>query len=136
MIHIIDHVLTIPQSDSATAVAANLTSLAGALTQASLVNTVNSLKDVTIFAPSNAAFAAIGSALGNLTTAQLTSILTYHVVSGTVGYSTGLTNTTLTTVNGETLKITIENGAVYVNSARVVTPDVLVANGVVHVIDG
>lgn len=136
VIHIIDHVLTIPQSDSATAVAANLTSLAGALTQASLVNTVNSLKDVTIFAPSNAAFAAIGSALGNLTTAQLTSILTYHVVSGTVGYSTGLTNTTLTTVNGETLKITIENGAVYVNSARVVTPDVLVANGVVHVIDG
>lgn len=58
------------------------------------------------------------------------------VVTGTVGYSTGLTNTTLTTVNGETLKITIENGNVFVNSAKVITPDVLVANGVVHVIDG
>jgi uncharacterized surface protein with fasciclin (FAS1) repeats len=135
VIHIIDRVLTIPESDSATAVAANLTSLAGALTKANLVTTVDDLSDVTIFAPSNAAFSAIGSALGNLSTAQLESILTYHVVKGTVGYSTTLTNTTLTTVNGEKVTITIENGNVYVNSAKVITPDVLVANGVVHVID-
>lgn len=42
VVHIIDKVLTIPVSDSATATAANLTSLAGALTQASLVQTVDS----------------------------------------------------------------------------------------------
>lgn len=180
VLHIIDTVLTIPESDSATAVAANLTALAGALTSANLVSTgkplhpihptippslsrliptylpthhpltlkpninsiltnpqtVNSLSDVTIFAPSNAAFAAIGSALGSLTTTQLTQILTYHVVTGTVGYSSLLTNTTLKTVNGESLTITILNGSVFVNSARVITPNVLVANGVVHVIDG
>ncbi len=56
-------------------------------------------------------------------------------MKGTVGYSTILTNTTLTTVNGEKVTITIEGGNVYVNSAKVITPDVLVANGVVHVID-
>jgi uncharacterized surface protein with fasciclin (FAS1) repeats len=136
VIHIIDRVLTIPESDAATAAAANLTSLVGALTQANLVNTVDALRDVTIFAPSNAAFSSIGSAVVNLTSAELAGILTYHVVNGTVGYSPGLTNTTLTTVNGGTVRITVQNGTVYVNSARVVTPDVLVANGVVHVIDG
>ncbi|PMD42825.1 Fasciclin-domain-containing protein, partial [Hyaloscypha variabilis F] len=135
VLHIIDTVLTIPESDAATAAAANLTALTGALTEANLVSTVDSLHDVTIFAPSNAAFQAIGSAVGTLSTAQLASILEYHVVSGTVGYSSLLTNTTLKTVNGESVTITVENGTVFVNSAKVITPNVLVANGVVHVID-
>jgi uncharacterized surface protein with fasciclin (FAS1) repeats len=135
IIHVIDTVLTLPISDSKTAVAAGLTSLAGALTSAKLVDTVDNLKDVTIFAPSNDAFGAIGSALPGLTTDQLTSILTYHVVQGTVGYSSLLSNTTLKTVNGGTVTITVEGGNVFVNSARVIIPDVLVSNGVVHVID-
>lgn len=90
---------------------------------------------MTIFAPSNAAFQAIGSALPNLTTDQLTSILTYHVVQGTVGYSSLLRNTTLKTVGGGNVTITVQGGSVFVNSAKVIVPDVLVANGVVHVID-
>jgi uncharacterized surface protein with fasciclin (FAS1) repeats len=56
-------------------------------------------------------------------------------VTGTVGYSPLLTNTTLKTVGGGNVTITVENGTVFVNSAKVVTPNVLVANGVVHVID-
>lgn len=131
----IDSFLTLPASVSNTAIAANLTSVAGALTQADLVDTVDTLSDVTIFAPSNDAFQAIGSALGNVSTEDLTSILTYHVVNGTVGYSSSLTNTTLQTVNGASVTITVNNGTVFVNSARVLIPDVLVANGVVHVIE-
>jgi len=136
VVHIIDTVLTIPESDSATAAAANLTALTGALTQANLVNAVDSLRDVTIFAPSNAAIQAIGSVVGTLSTEQLTQILEYHVVNGTVGYATMLGNMSLTTLGGESVNITVENGTVFVNSARVIVPDVLVANGVVHVIDG
>lgn len=135
-IHNINKVLTIPTSPANTATSLNSTSLAGALAQANLVNAVDSLTDVTIFAPSNAAFQAIGSALGNFSTEQLASILTYHVVNGTVGYSSMLSNTTLTTVGGGQITIRIENGSVFVNSAKVITPDVLVSNGVVHVIDG
>lgn len=56
VVHIIDTVLTVPLSASASAVDSELTALAGALTQTNLVTTVNSLQDVTIFAPSNAAF--------------------------------------------------------------------------------
>ncbi|KAE8444639.1 hypothetical protein EG329_014387 [Mollisiaceae sp. DMI_Dod_QoI] len=135
-IHIINTVLAIPSSPADTATSLNLTSLAGALTEANLVSTVDSLRDITIFAPSNAAFQAIGSALGDLTTQELAGILEYHVVNGTVGYSSMLSNTTLPTVGGGQVTITIENGIVFVNSAKVVTPNVLVSNGVVHVIDG
>lgn len=136
VIHVIDTVLTIPASVSDTAAAANLTAVAGALTRANLVDTVNGLKDVTVFAPSNAAFSAIGSATGNLTMEALSGILTYHVVQGTVGYSSMLSNTTLMTVGGGNVTISIIDGSVFVNSAKVIVPDVLVANGVVHVIDG
>merc|ERR1712036_193451 len=114
VVHVIDTVLTVPQSASNTAGALNLTSLAGALTSADLVETVDGLSDVTIFAPSNEAFQAIGSALPNLSTEALSGILTYHVVQGTVGYSSILTNTTLETVNGESVTISIAGGVVHV----------------------
>ncbi|KAH8661558.1 FAS1 domain-containing protein, partial [Tricladium varicosporioides] len=134
-VHVINKVLTIPQSDSTTLAAANLTSLSGALSQLNLVNAINSLRDVTIFAPSNVAFSRISSALSNASTTDLTNVLSYHVVNGTVGYSSRLTNTTLRTFGGQNLTIRIQNGSIFVNSARVTTPDVLVANGVVHIID-
>ena len=63
-------------------------------------------------------------------------LTTLAVVNGTVGYSSTLKNgTSLTTLSGGKLTITIDNGNVFVNDAKVITPDVLVANGVVHVID-
>ncbi|KAL8708424.1 MAG: hypothetical protein Q9220_006714 [cf. Caloplaca sp. 1 TL-2023] len=136
VVHVIDTLLTIPQKVSTTAVAAGLSGVAGALTKANLVNAVDSLEDVTIFAPNNAAFQAIGSALPNMTTMQLASILQYHVVNGTVAYSSTLMNgTSVPAMNGENLTITLSDGDVFVNSAKVLIPDVLVANGVVHVID-
>jgi hypothetical protein len=118
--------------------AANLTSLRGALNATGLAETVNTTPNITVFAPSNEAFQNIGSALGNLTQDQITDILTYHVVAqgDSIGYSSNLENgTTLTTVNGESLTITVGEGGIFVNNARVVTSDVLIANGVVHVID-
>jgi uncharacterized surface protein with fasciclin (FAS1) repeats len=138
VVHVIDRILTLPENASSTLIAAGLSSLAGALTNASLVDAVDGLKDVTIFAPSNAAFQRIGSALPNLTTQDLTSILTYHVVNGTSPlYSTDLSNgTKVATLQGTELTITItEAGAVFVNGAEVTVPNVLIAGGVVHVID-
>lgn len=137
VIHIIDGVLIIPQNISETATQLNLTAAAGALTNANLATAVDGMSDVTVFVPNNAAFNAIGSALPNLTTEQLTAILQYHVVEGVVGYSSILENgTSLMTAQGNNVTITIdEDDEVFVNSARVVVADVLVANGVVHVID-
>lgn len=116
--------------------AANLTSLRGALNAIGLADAVNDSPNITVFAPTNEAIQNIGSALQNLTEQQITDILTYHVINGTIGYSSGLENgTTLETANGESLTITINNGSVFVNNAKVVTSDILIANGVVHVID-
>lgn len=126
-----------PETVSDTLTTANLTGLRGALNATDLLDAVDAIPDVTIFAPSTEAFANIGSALANASTEDIASILTYHVVNGTVGYSSGIANgTVLTTLNGANLTITIgEEGRIFVNSARVTIADILVANGVVHVID-
>ncbi|KAF1836228.1 beta-Ig-H3/Fasciclin [Decorospora gaudefroyi] len=139
VIHIIDRLLVIPEITANTLTAANLTSLRGAINATDLFDTVNNTPDITIFAPTNVAFQNIGSALEELTPEEITDILTYHVVvgeDGGVGYSSTLENgTTLVTANGEELTITIGDGGIFVNNARVVASDVLIANGVVHVID-
>ncbi|KAL9629598.1 MAG: hypothetical protein Q9204_005176, partial [Flavoplaca sp. TL-2023a] len=136
VVHIIDRVLTVPRNVSSTAISAGLSAVVGALTQAELVDTVQSLSDVTIFAPNNSAFNAIGSSLGNLSMEMLTDILTYHVVNGTVAYSSMLENDmTVPSLGGGELRISIEGTDIFVNSAKVLIPNVLVANGVIHVID-
>lgn len=135
VIHIINTVLTIPPSLDETALASNLTAAAGALTSANLIDTVNGLQNITVFVPNNAAFSAIASVFGDLSTEALAEILQYHVVAGTVAYSTGLSNTTIESAEGTELRITVTDNGVFVNEAKVVLPDVLIANGVVHVID-
>lgn len=135
VVHVIDHVLTIPASVLDTASAAGLTSLRGALNATDRLEAA-SAPDLTIFAPNNEAFQSIGSALSNLSVSDLQGILDYHIVNGSVRYSSTLENgTTLTAVNGDELTITVEDGNVFVNAARVIVPNVLIANGVVHVID-
>lgn len=117
-------------------ISGDFTALAGAATQADLVHPLEELSDVTIFAPNNDAFQKIASAAGNITDDMLAEILQYHVIQGTVGCSTTLSNTSLSTLAGEDVKITIsDDGAVFVNSARVINSDVLIENGVLHVID-
>ena len=135
VVHVIDSVLNIPGNVSSVASSANLTALVGALQATNLTDTVDGLGDITIFAPSNDAFQAIGSAAANLTAEQAAGILQYHIINGTVAYSSGLTNASVPTLGGGNVTITVANGTVFVNSARVVNADILVSGGVMHVID-
>lgn len=74
--------------------------------------------------------------VSSLSTQQLASILEYHVVNGTVGYSTTLKNgQKIPTLQGGSVTVSIRNGSIFINSAEVVVADVLIANGVAHVID-
>jgi uncharacterized surface protein with fasciclin (FAS1) repeats len=135
-VHIIDSVLTLPENVSTTAVAANLTALAGAVIFADLVETLDTAEDITVFAPTTEAFEAIASALEDITPEMVAEILSYHVVAGNVTYSSLLENgTMLEAMDGNMLNVTIIDGTVFINSARVVATDVLVSGGVVHVID-
>lgn len=100
-----------------------------------MLATVESSKDITIFAPTNGAFAKAAKTIDSLPESAVKGALTYHVVKG-VGFSTGLKNgQQLPTVNGKPLTIKIEGGNVYVNNAKVIKTDLLTKNGVVHVID-
>lgn len=132
--HIIDSVNVIPLNASTTASAGNLTYFLGALAAANLTETIDGLSDVTIFAPTNAAFEAIGSALGNLSTEDLTSILQYHVINGTIAYSNSIGNGSVETLGGD-VNLTVADSSVFVGQARVVNADVLISGGVLHVID-
>lgn len=135
VVHVIDSVLQVPLNVSTTAEYANLTALVGLLNATNLTNTVDMAQDITVFAPSNSAFQGIGSAAGNLTTSELMQIAEYHVINGSIAYSSLLSNTTIKSLSGGNLTITVANGEVFVNSARVVNADLLMSNGVMHVID-
>lgn len=75
--------MTFPQLISTTALAAGLTTLVTALETASLVKVVDETNDLTVFAPTNAAFEKLGPAAANLTVDQLAEILGYHGLSST-----------------------------------------------------
>lgn len=130
-----DSVLTIPQLITTTLDDLNLTAALGAITRTNLAGIGDVLPDVTVFAPDNAAFQAIASEIANMSIAQLTNVLEFHVLNGTVLYSTMLQNNSIPTSEGVNLQFTTTNGSIFVNNARIVIPDVLVANGVMHVID-
>merc|ERR1712066_547306 len=66
---------------------------------------------------------------------MLADILSYHVINGTVAYSSDLSNTSLPTLEGSDVQITIANGSVMVNNATVTNANILFAGGVIHVID-
>ena len=124
-----------PTNINTTLGAANLTATLGAIRTANVTDVLDHLKDVTVFAPSNDAFNNIGNITASITTQQLGNILNYHVIPGKVEYSNMLTNTTLVTAAGNNVTISQVNGTFYVNSAKIIIQDVLVSNGVVHVID-
>jgi uncharacterized surface protein with fasciclin (FAS1) repeats len=123
-----------------TAVAAgSFNTLAAALTAAGLVETLKGEGPFTVFAPTDAAFAALPAGtvedlLKPENKDKLTAILTYHVVAGKV-MSTDLTEgMKAATVNGAEVTITLEGGP-KVNGAVISAPDVAASNGVIHVID-
>lgn len=113
--------------------------LAAAVTAAGLVETLQGNGPFTVFAPTDAAFAAIQKDVDNLlkpeNKAKLANILTYHVVAGKAMAADLMDGQELTTVQGTKLKVSVKNGKVMINGANVVSADIPASNGVIHVID-
>jgi uncharacterized surface protein with fasciclin (FAS1) repeats len=124
-----------------TAVAAgSFKTLATALTAADLVTTLKGKGPFTVFAPTDAAFAklpagTLESLLKPENKAKLASILTYHVVAGNVKAADVVKLKEAKTVNGQSVKISVDGGKVKVDGANVVTTDIAATNGTIHVID-
>ena len=131
-----------PQKDIVdTAVAAgSFNTLATALKAAGLIETLKGTGPFTVFAPTDAAFAKLPAGtvedlLKPENKAKLVSILTYHVVSGSVSSAQVVKMTSAKTVEGQSVKISTKDGGVMIDSANVVKADVWASNGVIHVID-
>ena len=117
--------------------AGSFLTLAKLLNQADLMDTIKSKGPFTVFAPTDAAFAAVpADALAAIAAdkAKLTKVLLYHVVPGRIS-STDLKTGDTKTAEGSALKITATAGVVTVNGAKVIAANVGASNGVIHVID-
>jgi len=117
----------------------SFSTLLTAATAAGLVETLQGEGPYTVFAPTDEAFAALpaGTLEGLLADKEaLKDILLYHVVSGAVTSDQVVGLTSADSVEGSPIAISVKDGMVYLNdSAKVVTPDVMASNGVIHVID-
>ncbi|KRF23545.1 fasciclin domain-containing protein [Phycicoccus sp. Soil803] len=115
-----------------------LSTLVTAVTEAGLGETLNSAKDITVFAPSNDAFAAVPKATMDAAMKDpkglLTKVLTNHVVPGK------LTPEMLAgehkTLGGGTIKVTGSGESFKVGEANVICGSVQTANATVYIIDG
>jgi uncharacterized surface protein with fasciclin (FAS1) repeats len=130
----------------------NFTTLVAAVKAASLVETLSSAGPFTVFAPTNDAFSKLpaGTVEGLLkpeSKEQLTSVLTYHVVSGKFEAAAVIDaieknngKFTVTTVQGGKIDLSLKDGSVILTDAKggtatVVMADVAASNGVIHAID-
>ncbi len=124
----------------ATAASANpvLSTLVTAVKKAGLVDTLNSASGITVFAPDNAAFAKIPAATLNQVLAdkaELTKILTYHVVAGRYTPSQLAAGTPLKTLEGATVTPALMGSTYEINRADVVCGNVQTANATVYIIN-
>jgi hypothetical protein len=137
-------VLPLPPSVPAVLASLSLLELQKAISIANLAETLNSSPNLTVFAPSDAAFDQIPPPWKSYlfsgqdsATETLKSLLLLHVVqSNVVLYSSNVTSGILPTVSGYNINITISNGIVVIDGTSNVTDvDNLASNGVVHIIN-
>ena len=125
--------------------ASSVSTLVAAVQQAGLVETLSGPGPFTVFAPTNAAFdklpkGAVEGLMKPESKEKLASVLTYHVIPGRLVAADLRDGQELTTVNGEKLKIMMQDGKVMIGNgdgknATVQIADVISSNGVTHVID-
>jgi uncharacterized surface protein with fasciclin (FAS1) repeats len=103
-----------------------------------VLKTLTTQRQLTVFAPTDAAFAKIGldaSNIGTLPKASLTKILLYHVAPGARTAADVVSSSQIRTLERGFLKVSLHDGGAYVNSSRIVATDIRATNGIIHVID-
>lgn len=141
-IHVIDKVI-MPSTKNLveTAIdAGGFDTLAAAVRAAGLAEVLTSDKPLTVFAPTDEAFAQLPEGTVEMllkpeNKAKLQAVLKYHVVQGRVFSDQALKAGEATTLQGGQLHISVKDEVAYVNDAKLVATDVQASNGVIHVID-
>ena len=118
--------------------AGSFTTLTKLVAKAGLAGTLSKPGPYTVFAPTDAAFRKVPKSTLNALAknrAMLRKVLLYHVVAGKVTSADVVKLSSAKTLNGKSVRIRTTDGSVYINTAKVVKPDVMASNGVIHVIN-
>jgi uncharacterized surface protein with fasciclin (FAS1) repeats len=118
--------------------AGNFKTLLAAAEAADLVEALKGAGPITVFAPTDAAFAKLPAGTVEALLANkdaLTAILTYHVVPGAVTAGQVVKLTSAATLNGKDLTVSVVDGKVMIDKAMVTVTDIKATNGIIHVID-
>ncbi|KAL0937123.1 beta-ig-h3 fasciclin [Colletotrichum truncatum] len=136
LLHIVDNLMIPPSRLENTTEAFKLSAFLGALYASKLLPSLSSTKNITIFAPRNDAFQRVAGSLKDLDEAAVKKFLNYHILPGKVLASSDLRNgTNLTTLASQNLQAIRSGNNLFINSAQIVQPDILLANGIMHIID-
>jgi uncharacterized surface protein with fasciclin (FAS1) repeats len=145
MIHVIDSVLIPleikPKSILSTAESAgSFKTLLAAVEAAGLRDLLDSNEPITVFAPTDEAFAALPNGtlemlLNPDNRARLQSVLRNHTVKGRIGAGDALKAGSATTLGGGLLNFEIRQGMFQVNNVTIRTADLDCSNGVIHIVD-
>jgi uncharacterized surface protein with fasciclin (FAS1) repeats len=103
-----------------------------------VLKTLTQQRQLTVFAPTDAAFAKLGLNAGNIDTlpkADLTQILLYHVAPGARYAADVVDSSRIRTLERGFLKVSIMGDSAYVNDSKIIATDIKATNGVIHVID-
>lgn len=110
-----------------------------AVKAANLADALAAPGEMTVFAPTDDAFAKLPADMLNSLLADpsgaLTQVLLYHVAPGTLGSSDVLDMTAIPTLQGGNLEVSLRDGLPYVNDSQIIITDIQAKNGVIHVID-
>lgn len=120
--------------------AGTFNTLLAAAKAAGLVDALKGDGPLTVFAPTDEAFAAlpegtVESLLKPENKEQLKQVLLYHVVSGKVMAEQAVKLESAPTLAGVDLTLMVKDGTLMIDNASVVAADVMASNGVIHVID-
>lgn len=146
LIHIIDTVLVPPSNliDICRTWFPEFEAFLGALYRVGLAQELNDMRDLTILAPPDSAFQLTSGALSVLSDEQLRNVLAYHVVPNQVLFSTVLadgstwpslanaSNSDEAEGSAAMLSVTLSGNNIYIDSSRILDPDILIANGILH----
>ncbi len=139
VIHVIDAVLLPPGNIVELAVDDDrFETLVAAVTAANLVDTLSGAGPFTVLAPTDDAFDALPEGTVTALLADipaLTEVLQYHVIAGKNYSEAVAAATTLETLLGEDVTVSIQDGKVFINEAEVIITDIIARNGVIHVLD-
>ncbi|PNY28667.1 Transforming growth factor-beta-induced protein ig-h3 [Tolypocladium capitatum] len=142
LVQIVDNLLIPPARLGKTSEAFKVSSFLGGLYAAKLMPDTADRKNITVFAPQDGAFGLVGGSLEKMDAKQLARVMSYHIIPDRVLVSSAFANnftikTLATDSSGQSQAFVVIRQAgnnKYVNSAQIVQPDILIANGILHII--